>query len=174
MNIFWIAALAGSAFFVLRVVVSIVGGFDSDGGDEADTTEGAFKLLSLNSITSFIEMFGWVGLACLYQFKLSLLISVVIAVICGFFAMFITAWLFKLAMKLKSGGAVFNIKDSIGQHGEVYARIPLGGVGRAAFIINGTRHEFDAVAEDEIGIDSFERVVITRIIDARTVAVRLT
>ncbi|MDR1285684.1 MAG: hypothetical protein LBJ88_05755 [Campylobacteraceae bacterium] len=173
MHIFWIAAVAGSVFFILRVAVSIVGGFDGDNTDELDATEGAFKLLSLNSITSFIAMFGWVGLACGYQFKLSLLTSVVIAIICGFIAMFITAWLFKLAMKLKSSGVVFDIKESVGQNAEVYVRIPLGGVGRVILSINGTKHEFDAITEDEISINSFERVVITHIIDSHTVAVCL-
>ncbi|MDR2080948.1 MAG: hypothetical protein LBP54_03555 [Campylobacteraceae bacterium] len=172
MHVFWIAAVAGSIFFILRVVVYIVGGFDSDGSDELDATEGAFKLLSLNSITSFIAMFGWVGLACAYQFKLSLLASVGIAIIFGFLAMFVTAWLFKLAMKLKSNGVVFDIKESIGQNGEVYIRIPLGGVGRVVFTVNNARHEFDAVSEDDGVIDSFERVVITRIIDSHTLAVR--
>jgi Zn-dependent protease with chaperone function len=172
MYIFWIAAVAGSIFFILRVAVSIVGGFDGDTADELDATDGAFKLLSLNSVTSFVAIFGWVGLASFYQFKLSLLISVGIAVIFGFLAMLITTWLFRLAMKLKSGGAVFDIKDTVGQIGEVYIRIPLGGVGRIIFTTNGIKHEFDAIAENESIIDSFERVVITRVIDSHTVAVR--
>jgi hypothetical protein len=172
MYIFWIAAAAGSLFFVLRTAVSIVSGFDSDNADELDASEGAFKLLSLNSVTSFVAIFGWVGLACLYQFKLSLLVSVGIAAVFGFLAMFITVWLFRLAMRLKSGGAVFDIKESVGQNGEVYIRIPLGGAGRVTFTVNGIKHEFDAVSEDEGIIDSFERVTITRIIDSHTVAVR--
>ncbi|MDR2034697.1 MAG: hypothetical protein LBP89_08745 [Helicobacteraceae bacterium] len=63
MNVFWIAALAGTLFFILRVALSIVGGFGDDMSDELVATEGAFKLLTLNSIAGFIAMFGWAGLA---------------------------------------------------------------------------------------------------------------
>lgn len=164
--------MAGSVFFALRIVVSVVGGFDSGSADELDGTEGAFKLLSLNSITSFMAMFGWVGLACVYQFKLSLLISVGIAVIFGFLAMYVTTLLFRLAAKLKSGGATFNIKESIGQNGEIYIRIPPAGVGRIRLSINEVKYEFDAVSENGDAIDSFEKAAVTRVIDSHTLAVR--
>jgi hypothetical protein len=172
MLIFWIAAVGGSIFFALKVVVSIVGGFDGDSGDELDATEGAFKLLTLNSVTGFIAIFGWAGLSSAYQFQLSLLLSFLIAVVFGFAAMLITALLFHLAMKLKSGGERFDIKQAVGEGGEIYIQIPQKGVGKVTFALNGIRHEFDAMSEDEAGINSFEKVVITKIIDQHTLLVR--
>ncbi|MDR1211075.1 MAG: hypothetical protein LBK40_02460, partial [Spirochaetaceae bacterium] len=86
MIVFWGAAIFGSVFFVLRVVLFVVGGFgaDTDGGEpvldddpvhlshsrELEASDGAFKLLSLNSVTGFIAMFGWAGLAAYSQYGL--------------------------------------------------------------------------------------------------------
>ncbi|MDR2635728.1 MAG: hypothetical protein LBC08_02735 [Campylobacteraceae bacterium] len=170
MTIFWAAAIFGSIFFVLRVISSIVGGF---GDGDTDATDDAFKLLSLNSITSFIAMFGWSGLAAHSQYQFSFFISLAVAIVCGVLTMFITAFLFKQAMRLKSSGVVFDINQAVGQTAEVYMRIPKEGSGKIIFTLNSIKHEFDAVCEEAYDIDSFERVVITKIIDSHTFAVRL-
>ncbi|MDR2100156.1 MAG: hypothetical protein LBP40_04925 [Campylobacteraceae bacterium] len=170
MLIFWAAAIFGSIFFVLRVITSIVGGF---GDDSMDATDDAFKLLSLNSITSFIAMFGWSGLAAYSQYQFSFFVSLAVAMICGIITMFITAFLFKQAMRLKSDGVVFDVNQAVGQSGEVYMKIPKDGSGKITFSLNGMKHEFDAVSEESCDIDSFQKVVITKVIDSHTFAVRL-
>jgi hypothetical protein len=185
--VFWFAAIFGSVFILLRVALLIFGGFGADadgsadavhdggggGGDAHDgaPTDAAFKLLSLNSITGFIAMFGWAGLAAYIQYTLPFIVSLAIAVASGAVVMSLSALLFYLAMKLKSPGEVFELADALGAAAEIYLEIPEGGTGRARFSVNGVKHEADAASETGNLIKSFQRVTITRIIDSRTIAV---
>lgn len=86
--------------------------------------------------------------------------------------MAITVAIFHYALKLRSGGAVFDINQAVGQNGEVYMRIPPKGVGRVIFTFNGANREFDAICENENGIESFEKVSIVKAIDSNTLEVR--
>jgi hypothetical protein len=186
--VFWVAAIFGTVYFLLRVVMMIFGGIgaeadtgseavgggsmDGDAGHAAHATDAAFKLLSLNSITGFIARFGWAGLAAYVQHTLPFIASLAIATLAGVVVMLLTAFLFYLAMKLRSPGEVFSLPDAVGGNGEVYLDIPGGnGAGRVIFTVNGVKHEFDAISDSGSLIKSFERVTITRIVDMRTVAV---
>jgi hypothetical protein len=175
---FWGAAIFGSVFFLLRVILFIagVGGADSgdDGGGDAGVTEagnGAFRLVSLNSLIGFTAMFGWGGLAARVQFGLGLPLSLLAGAGVGLFAMLSTALIFHGAMKLRSDGAKFSMKDAVGCEAEVYLRIPAQGKGRVSFVVNGVKHQADAVSDTADLIPSFEKTLITRVIDSRTVAV---
>jgi hypothetical protein len=194
MLVFWGAAIFGSVFFLLRVAMFIIGGFGADdvhdgsmdahdvhgdvhdsGHDGLEASDGAFKLLSLNSITGFIAMFGWAGLAAYLQYGLPFPAALAIAGVSGFFVLVITALLFYFAMKLKSPGEEFNISQAVGTIAEVYLQIPPSGTGKISFSVNGTKYETNAVSGSGKMIDSFEKVRITGIIDSHTAAVaRLT
>jgi hypothetical protein len=187
MLVFWGAAIFGSVFFILRVILFVVGGFGADVPDDdlsldggpaefehsqdLEASEGAFKLLSLNSITGFIAMFGWAGLAAYSQYGLPLPAALLIAGLAGFLVLIITAGLFYFAMKLKSPGAEFDIRDAVGITAEVYLQISPPKTGRISFPVNGVKHEADAVSGNGTVIQSFEKVRITKVIDSRTVAV---
>jgi hypothetical protein len=187
MLVFWGAAIFGSVFFVLRVVLFIIGGFGADVPDddlpadggaaagehspELEASDGAFKLLSLNSITGFIAMFGWAGLAAYSQYGLPFPAALLIAGAAGFFVLVITAVLFYFALKLKSPGAEFDIAQAAGAAAEVYLQISPSQTGKVSSVINGVKHEFDALSGNGETIPSFEKVTITGIIDSHTVAV---
>jgi hypothetical protein len=181
--IFWGAALFGSVFFLLRVITMIVGGLGtethddmsdadaSDTGDSHQTSDAAFKLLSLNSLTGFIALFGWAGLAAYVQYSLPFSLALLIAGACGLVAMLATSLLFYGALKLKSDGARFAIEQATGATAAVYLRIPANGTGRISCVVEGARHEIDAVSDTGEEIASFETVLVTRTLDSRTVAV---
>ncbi|MDR2865767.1 MAG: hypothetical protein LBV68_09185 [Spirochaetaceae bacterium] len=184
--IFWIAAIFGTVLFILRVALFVFGGFgtdtdmtsqgdisDSGAGDVSQASDAAFKLLSLNSITGFIAMFGWAGLAAYSQHRLSFLVSLGIAIFAGCIVIVLTASLVHFAMKLKSPGEVFTLKNAVGKVAEVYLEIPAGyhEPGRIIFTVNGAQHEADALCENGQLIKSFERVTIIRVLDPRTVLV---
>jgi hypothetical protein len=187
MLVFWGAAIFGSVFFVLRVIMFVVGGFggdapaddlsldgepaDLDHSTELEASDGAFKLLSLNSITGFIAMFGWAGLAAYSQYGLPLPAALLIAAFAGFLVLIITAGLFYFAMKLKSPGAEFDIASAEGAAAEVYLQIVPPNTGKIFFAVNGVKHEADAVSDNGETIRSFKKVTITRILDSHTVAV---
>ena len=185
---FWFCALAGTVFFVLRVILMLVGGAMESGMDAdvgADThiemshsahdgtvSDTHFEFISVNSITAFFMMFGWVGLTCYKQFLLNGGLSVVIGFLAGVGCMLITAYLFRLARKLVSKGSMFSVDQAVGQRGTVYQQIPADGRGKINVVLNDTTREIEAVAEDQKEINSFQTIEVVRVVDQRTVAVR--
>jgi membrane-bound ClpP family serine protease len=80
----------------------------------------------------------------------------------GILMMLFTAWLFFMMMKLQSSGTL-DVKNAIGQNGEVYLTIPAKkkGSGQVQLIIQGTYRTLDAVTEEleEIKTGTFIEVV---------------
>jgi hypothetical protein len=182
--VFWFCALAGTAVFVLRVVLMVVGVSEMDGTDSFDSThvghahhgshsDALFEIISINSVTAFFMMFGWIGLTCYAQFSLGATPSIMIALLVGILCMYITTYLFRWARKFTSPGGTFNIKNTVGQNAKVYQRIPADGRGRITIDMpDSMTHEIDAIAEDGKEIDSFKSVKVVRVVDQSTVSVR--
>jgi hypothetical protein len=173
---FWICALAGTFFFILRVVAMLVGGSAEEGGmDDVDAADSdiAFEFISINTLTSFFMMFGWMGLAFHKQFALSGTLSLVLAGISGGFCMFITMWLFKVAKKLASKGSNFLIEKTLGITATVYQKIPSNGRGKIQLSVGGgMTREIDAVSEKQEEIESFATVKVKNVVDRNTVSVQ--
>ena len=181
----WLCAFGGSLFFALRIMLMVVGGFaddfdgsmddhggfDSSAGD-AHHSEAAFKLISLNTISAFVMMFGWSGMSAHLQFHLSTFTAVFIALVVGVFSMLVTAWLYKMAMKLASPGANFNIHETVGLTGTVYQRIPATGRGKIQLPVNGLTRELHAISQEQKDLDSFTSIVVIDTIDNETVSVK--
>lgn len=178
--VFWLCAIVGSVFFVLKGVLTIVSGADFDLDVETDSdivdghdTEVAFKVLSLTSVSAFIMMFGWSGLAAYKEYGFSAALTVLVAFVVGTASMFATAYLFKLALKLKSDGATFDKTSIIGKTAKVYHEIPADGSGRVQITVGGFVRELDAVSADQTAIKSFETVEVVELVNQHTVSVKL-
>lgn len=176
-KVFWYCAIGGTAFFMIRLVMMLIGhDFDShgDGGIHMDThSDAAFQLFSINSVTSFLMMFGWGGLTAYIQFKLGSTLSILIAIFVGIAAMFTIALIFKLAMRLVSKGEEFKIEDTVGLNASVYQRIPAEGSGKVNVSLpGGILKELDAISEEKVVIDSFKTVKVVKVIDNKTISVR--
>src|SRR5574344_1881945 len=124
-TIFWIAAISGTVFLIFRIILLLFNGdFDFDNSDSPlpldhdaineSTSDYSFKILSLNFISGFSMIFGWIGLSAYNQFKLNQILSFLIAIIVAYLAMLFTGYLFKLVMKLNSKGEIFDINKTIG------------------------------------------------------------
>jgi hypothetical protein len=121
----------------------------------------AFKLLSINSLTSFAMTFGWMGLACYVRFGLGAVLSTLIAGVTGTSFMFLTAWLFHLLTRMTSPGATFAITNALYREATVYQAIPGGdNTGKIHVYADGLLRELEAVSEDGRPIASFERVEV--------------
>ena len=182
-EVFLLCAVGGTLFFALRVALLLLGGFsvgelDLNGDGVVDAqelsagygsaeTDVAFKLFSLNSISSFLLMFGWVGLAAHRQYQLGDTLSLLAAILGGLLLMGLTAYLFILARKLTSRGSEFSLEKTVGKTATVYLRIPPGGRGKIHISINGLLHELDAELDKQSGeqstIASFSPVLITKV-----------
>lgn len=153
---------------------------DLDGGDtdldvSSDTdasadSDASLSYLSIQSLTAFLMMFGWVGLAMSYESNL----PGVIAVSGGIFAGFVTVWLLKLIfglfLGLRSDGTM-RIKSAMGAGGKVYLRIPAEGSGQIEVEVDGRLKIFDAVSKQKEEILTGEPVTVVWIQDNNTLVV---
>lgn len=165
---YWFCALAGSGLFLIQFVFTLVG-FDHD--QDTHFEDQNFKWLTKQTFTGFLMFFGWVGLTCKKEFALSDIASVFWAVAGGLVAVFATAFIFKMAKKLRSPGAVFRIEDSIGKEAIVYQRIPKNGMGKISVSLHHHTHEIDAISMTHEEISSFTQVQIVKNVDDKIVVV---
>ncbi len=182
-TIFWISAVVGSTFFILKTAAMFLGmgdqfNIDIDDGSDLHGLDNAgaiiaFKFLSLTGITTFLMMFGWGGLVAIKQYQLSLAAAVILAIVIGVIAVLIIAMVFKYAMKLHSGGAEFSEKDIIGLSAEVYSRIPVEGTGRIQINVGGLIREMDASSAEGIEIASHQKVEVVSLLSPDTVSVKV-
>jgi len=160
---FLICAIVGTAFVLLRFALQLIG-FDHDASSGVDPavqdidahhgdSDAGFKFLSLHGITSFLMMFGLVGLAFYRQSKTGILISMVGATAAGVASVWIIGKLFTLSRKLKSSGTI-HIDDAVGTQGKVYLKIPKDGTGRVLINIKNSLREYDAITNENVDIDT--------------------
>ena len=155
---FLICAVIGGLFVLIRFIVMMVGldhGVDGDIGDGAHNFDGhhadsdvGFKLLSLQGITSFLLMFGLVGMALYHDSRVGTLISMAGAVAAGLVSVWIIAKRFSLGIKLQSSGTI-SIDSTVGAQGKVYLTIPANGSGRVLINVHNSLREYDAVTQDK-------------------------
>ena len=167
---FIICAIVGGSFVLIKFAMMFIGldhdmhdGFDGGGhgidSHHADSDVG-FKALSLHGITSFLMMFGLVGLAFYRGSKAGALISLAGAVAAGFFSVWVIGKLFMFVNRLKSSGTIA-IDNAVGAQGKVYMNIPENGSGRVLINVKNSLREYDATASDgkAISTDTPIRVV---------------
>jgi membrane protein implicated in regulation of membrane protease activity len=157
-EIFFLACAAiGGIFVLIRFIMMMIGldhNVDGDlsggahdfDGHHADSDVG-FKLLSLQGITSFLLMFGLVGMALYNQSRVGIIISMAGAVAAGLTSVWIIAKMFSLVIKLQSSGTI-SIDSTVGAQGKVYLTIPENGSGRVLISVHNSLREYDAVTQD--------------------------
>jgi membrane protein implicated in regulation of membrane protease activity len=160
---FLICALVGGFFVVIKFFMQFMG-MDHDvhtdmdiGSHDFDAhhsdSDVGFKLLSLHGITSFLMMFGLVGLALYRQSRMGILVSMIGAVIAGLVAVWVIGKLFVFITSLKSSGTIA-IENTVGAQGKVYLTIPENGAGRVLINVNNSLREYDATSNDNKGIST--------------------
>ena len=133
-----------------------MGGHDLDiGGHDIDTqhadSDVGFHILSLLGISSFLLMFGLVGLAMYRQSHLGMLISLIGAILAGCASVWVIGKIFLLFSKAKSSGTI-TIDSTIGAQGKIYMRIPDNGTGRVLINVKNCLREYDATSIDSKAI----------------------
>lgn len=167
---FLVCAIIGGAFVSIRLVMQLIG-IGHDGGGDLDTgghdfdshhadSDVGFKVLSLHGLTSFLMMFGLVGLALYRQSRMGTVVSIVGAFAAGVVSVWIIKKLFSLILKLQSSGTI-SIDSTVGAQGRVYLNIPEKGTGRVLVNVNNSLREYEAASSDEkeISTDTAIRVI---------------
>ncbi len=179
-TVFLICALVSTIFFFIRVVMMLIG-IGADHSDDVFNahqshdmhSDIAFEMLSINTITAFFMMFGWIGLTCYKEFAMKSLPSIGVAFLGGVFCMVLTAYLFKQMRKLASKGSSFTMNDAVGLTATVYQRIPAKGSGKINVVVRGMTREIEAQSEDQVDIESFKTVKVIRLVSDQSVSVKI-
>jgi len=167
-EIFFLAcALIGGFFVLIRLILQFAGG-DSDIDTDVDIdahhtdADAGFKLLSMHGLTSFLMMFGLVGLAFYRQNQAGFFVSIVGGTGAGLASVWVIGRLFSLVTRLQSSGTI-GIESAVGGEGTVYLTIPAGGTGRVLITFNNRQREFDAMARNAAEIATGKRVRVTEV-----------
>jgi hypothetical protein len=182
MLFFSIPAIAGTFFFIIRMVMMFAGLGDHHGGgdfdasavdatgDGHDSTE-VFKVLSIQSIVAFLMGFGWGGLGGLRGAGWEFPTALVSALVGGVAMVWLLSWLLKLVYDLQSTGTV-SIQSAVDAEGDVYVTVPArgSGVGQVRVIISERQRIYNAISEDQ-PLPTNTRVRVTRVNEDNTLTV---
>lgn len=169
--LFFNIAIGSTFIFVVQLFfMFVMGGIDMldvdvDVETEVDNGEGTFKIVSFQTIVTFMMMFGWSGLTFL-NWGLTTQTALVSATFTGFVSMVGFAWLASLVTRMNSGNLqatkFVNGLPQIGTGGSAYQAIPEGGYGLV--IIGG--EEFQALNLDGEPIPAFAQVKVIAVYDS--------
>ncbi|GAB4266824.1 MAG: hypothetical protein Kow0029_00850 [Candidatus Rifleibacteriota bacterium] len=133
-------------------------------GHSIDDSDASFKFVSIQGLTAFFMMFGWVGLALIRDNALPGWAAVAGGFVGGAFTVYVLAVIFKFAMKLQSDGTM-RIKSALGSGGTVYLRIPADGIGQVQVEVDGRLKVFDAVSSTKEEIKTGEQITVVWVQD---------
>jgi len=148
-------AIVGTLLFILYFGLVLIGGaadgaldmlgFDLDFG--MDSTQGAFHMLTIQGLLSFMMMFGIFGLAA-SQADQSSLMAIGAGSVAGLVSMWIVGKIFQMVAGLESDGNI-KLNEAIGAKGTVYRTIKPGQSGQVQVEFQSALRTCEAVAEDE-------------------------
>ena len=198
-SVFTAAAIFGTVFFLIRLALMFMGvgdtDFDGGGGGGADHGGGfdmgdldvdptidahhtdsthAFKMLSIQSIATFIMGFGWGAIGAYRGSDMGVGASLAIGAIIGVAMVWLLGWLLKGVYDLQSSGN-FPIRALVGKPGEVYLTVPATGgakpgYGKVRITHDNRRRIFNALSQGD-AIPTGSRVRVVRVHDDLTLTV---
>lgn len=180
---FLICAGIGGFFIVIRVFLQFIGAGDHgdagvhiDGHDSVDVhhsdSDLGFKFLSIHGLSTFLMMFGLIGIALYRQSGVGVILCVPGAAAGGIIAVWIVGKIFQSAAQLQSSGTL-DTKDSVGATGTVYLTIPAKGVGRVNLRFKGRLRECDAMEKAGEKLDTGTPVKVVQVNDSIVVVEKI-
>jgi membrane protein implicated in regulation of membrane protease activity len=199
-QVFYYCAIPATIILVIQTLLSILGigngdgdvDFDSDvdgdtsidsdfdgaAGTAAESTgidaiesASSLKFFSIRGIVAFFSLFGWVGVV-LAEEGLNILLIFFIATICGLIGMFVIAMMFYMISNMQRNGNI-NIKNAIGNIGQVYLTIPAkqSGQGKILITIQERYTEVSAMTNSSKPLSTGTLVHVVDVIDINTLLV---
>jgi hypothetical protein len=178
---FYCAAAFFGVFFAWQLVSTFMGlGGDglADGdelsadhgtGGDAEATMGAFKLLSIRSVVTFLTLFTWGGALYLSAGR-SVSYAVGVSTVWGLAGMVAVSLILYALPKLTQNGTR-NLAAATGAEGVVYLDIPDGGEGEIRAKVGGVMTHVRARAADGRGLKAGTPVVVARVVGGNRVEV---
>jgi hypothetical protein len=177
-QLFFYSALVGGTLFLIQLVLLFTGG---GGGVDVDTDLGggdaghpgadvSFKVLSLQGITTFVMMFGLVGMAMRIDEQASATVSTGVAFAAGAGSTWVIGRIFYYFTRLQSTGNV-DMKSAVGAIGEVYLTVGPGKIGKVTITVGNRSLTMDAVAEKGETLATGTPIRVVRVVSDTTVSV---
>lgn len=117
--------------------------FGHDANSQGAEHSGDWHLITVRGVVAFLTLFGWVGIALL-DMHVPAVLSIFLALVAGFIAMFVVAILLKVANDLQQSGNL-DTMNAIGLTGEVYVPILENAKGKVTLIVQERFTEMDAI-----------------------------
>jgi membrane protein implicated in regulation of membrane protease activity len=186
---FTVPGIVGTAFFLLRIVMMLVGAGAHDLGVEVhgdlhvgdahggglqgdaahpDSTD-AFQILSTQSIAAFMMGFGWGGLAAFKGSGWHWGAVIVAGTACGAAMVWVLGMLLRGMVDLQSSGNI-PLGAALGREGDVYVTVPSGGRGQVKVTVRDHQRIYNAVTGGE-DLPSGTRVRVVQVNDDNTLTV---
>ncbi len=174
---FAISALIGALLFIIRIGFTMIGMGDSDmdvgdvdGVDGIGDGDASFSLVSVHGVTSFLLMFGLVGLALSIEANASYAWALLGAVLAGLVSMWMIAQIFLLMHRMQTSGNV-DLRNAVGAEGAVYLTLPADGIGQVQVVVQGGLRMFDARSVSGEEIKTGERIRVASVVGSHTLMV---
>jgi len=151
--------------------VGEIGDSDGSGNDLAvqsdssvSSSDVSFHFVSIQGLTAFLMMFGWVGLAMVRDSMMPGWIAMLAGTAAGFFTVWILSQIFRFVGSLQSDGTA-RIRRALGSGGSVYLRIPADGTGQVQVEVDGRLRVCDAVSAKKQEIKTGEQITVVWVQD---------
>ena len=137
---------------------------DGSGHEGLDNSDLCFHYISIQGLTAFFMMFGWVGLALVYESGFPAWIATAGGMAAGVLTVWILAQMFRFASGLQCDGTM-RVRRALGSGGTVYLRIPAEGTGQVQVEIDGRLHVRDAISSKKEEIKTGEQITVVWVQD---------
>ncbi len=137
----------------------------ADGGHhDISNSDFSFQYMSIQGLTAFFMMFGWVGLALVYESGFPGWVATIGGLAAGVLTTWILSQMFRFAGSLQCDGTM-RINRALGSGGTVYLRIPADGSGQVQVEIDGRLMVRDAISASKEEIMTGEQVTVVWVQD---------
>lgn len=166
-KIYWSAAIIGSLFLFVTLILSFLGSDAGDLGDadleiETDTGIG-FQFLTFKNAVGFFTLFGWTGLSCI-DAGLSKPWTITISILSGLVMMTLMATLYYYMKKLNASGTL-DYKNAVNAVGEVYLTVGArrSAMGKAHVNVQGALREMEAMTDSDTELKSGTVIIVKEV-----------
>lgn len=175
-KLFWGIAVLFTFLFLLQTILSFVSGGDDGASGEVDDAMGhddgvGSSFFTIKNFIAFFTMFGWVGLASLYN-GLGGGAAITLGALAGILLVAIMMWLLNKAGQMRHSGTL-DLRNAVGLAGSTYLVIPpaRGGLGKLTVRVQGSLRELDAMTDDAAPIATGSVARVVGLLDGRILLV---
>ena len=153
--VFGISALVGGLLFLMWFLLLMIGGAASDLFDgmfdiQIGDTDLSFKALTFQGLSSFLMMFGLIGLM-FSEMEVHMALAIFGGLCAGTFSMWTVSKLMNTFKELEQDQTM-DLDNANGATGTVYLRIPAKGEGQIQITFQGAMRTMDAISADSVEI----------------------